>query len=114
MKKQINLIFISFVFLGINLSFSAQVEEIKFLVNGNCTMCKNRIETALNIKGIELADWDLSTHMCTISYNSDKIKEDNIHRRIALAGHDTPKYKAEEVKYQKLKSCCQYKRIYAE
>ena len=114
MKKQFKLIFISFLFLGINLSFSAQVKEIKFSVMGNCSMCEKRIENALDIKGIVLADWDVSTKICSVTFNSNEIKEDNIHRTIALAGHDTPKYKAEDVKYQSLKSCCQYKRIYSE
>ena len=114
MKKQIKLIFLSFLFIGINVCVCAQSREIKFLVNGNCTMCENRIETALNVNGVERADWDVSTKMCTVLFNSDQIKEDNIHRIIALAGHDTPKYKAEEIKYQDLKVCCQYKRIYAE
>ena len=114
MKKQIKLIFLSFLFIGINVCVCAQSREIKFLVNGDCTMCENRIETALNVNGVEHADWDVSTKMCTVLFNSDQIKEDNIHRIIALAGHDTPKYKAEEIKYQDLKVCCQYKRIYAE
>tara|TARA_B110000003_G_C16513327_1_gene482084 strand:- start:535 stop:879 length:345 start_codon:yes stop_codon:yes gene_type:complete len=114
MKKHFKLIFTSFLFLGINLSFSAQVKEIKFSVMGNCSMCENRIESALDIKGIELADWDIATKICSVTFNSNEIKEDNIHRIIALAGHDTPKYKAEDVKYQSLKPCCQYKRIYSE
>ena len=114
MNTHIKLILSAVLFFGINSATMAQSKEIKFLVNGSCTICENRIEKALNVNGIELADWDLSTHMCTVIYNSNKIKEDNIHRMIAIAGYDTPKYKAEEIKYQSIKSCCQYKRIYAE
>ena len=114
MKKQVKYIFLSFLFFGLNASLNAQSKEIKFFVSGNCSMCEKRIESALKVKGVESVDWDISTHMCTIVFKSPEISEDKIHRTIAIAGHDTPKYKAEEVKYQKLKSCCQYKRIYSE
>ncbi len=114
MKTYTKLFFLSFFFFGIHSLASAQSKEIKFLVNGNCSVCENRIEKALNVKGVEIADWDLSTHICTVKFNSNEIKEDNIHRIIAIAGHDTPKYKAEEINYQALKTCCKYKRIYTE
>lgn len=114
MKKHVKLIFLTFLFSAINVCVFAQSKNIKFIVNGNCEMCENRIETALNVNGVEHADWDVSTKICSVTYNSSKIKEDNIHRIIALAGHDTPRYKAEEIKYQELHACCKYKRIYNE
>ena len=112
MKRHLNLTILFFLFFGLTASYNAQSKEIKILVNGSCSTCENRIESALQIEGVELADWNLTTKICVVKFNSAKISEDEIHKAIALAGHDTPKYKAEEDKYQELQSICKYKRIY--
>ena len=44
-----------------SVSQSDKIRKIKFQVNGVCEMCKNRIETALDVKGIRLADWNIKT-----------------------------------------------------
>lgn len=112
MKRHSKVIFLTLLFFGLSSSYNAQSKEIKILVNASCSKCENRIEKALEIEGIEFADLDLRTNICSIKFNTSKITEDKIHRAIALAGHDTPKYKAEEDKYQELQSICKYKRIY--
>ena len=78
-------------------------------VYGNCSMCKNRIETALDTKGVKLAKWDTKTKALEVVYNSDKISEQQIHEIIAGVGHDTDKVKAKDEVYAKLPFCCLYR-----
>lgn len=84
-------------------------KTIKFEVDGNCDMCKKRIENALDVKGIKYANWDVKTKMIEVVYRTDKISEDQIHQLIAKAGHDTPKVKATKEDYNNLHGCCKYR-----
>lgn len=78
-------------------------------VYGNCSMCKNRIETALDHKGIKQAKWDTKTKNLIIVFNSEKITEQQIHEIVASAGHDTDKVKAKDEVYSGLPFCCLYR-----
>ncbi|MEI9920035.1 MAG: cation transporter [Bacteroidota bacterium] len=103
------IIFFSFILLA-NVSFAqAKIVEAKIKVYGNCTMCKKRIETALDTKGIKLASWDPKTKELTVAYNSSKISEMDIHKIIAAVGHDTDKVKAKDEVYADLPFCCLYR-----
>ena len=73
-------------------------------------MCKNRIETALDVKGIRLADWNIKTKFCRVKFNSEVISENDIYKLISRAGHDTPIYKASDEDYNNLYHCCHYVR----
>lgn len=85
-------------------------KEITFEVNGNCEMCKERIENALDMRGVKFAEWSIETHQCKIIYNPQKINEDEIHVKIAEVGHDTEKVKATNEAYNNLHGCCLYER----
>ncbi|GHM98936.1 metal transporter [Cytophagales bacterium WSM2-2] len=78
-------------------------------VYGNCSMCKKRIETALDHKGIKKAEWSPKTKELQVVYNSDKISETEIHNIIAKVGHDTDKVKAKDETYAALPFCCLYR-----
>lgn len=78
-------------------------------VYGNCTMCKKRIETALDHKGIKKADWSPKTKELQVVYNVSKISEGEIHELVAKAGHDTDKVKAKDETYASLPFCCLYR-----
>jgi hypothetical protein len=78
-------------------------------VYGNCTMCKERIETALDHNGIKLAKWDTQSKNLEVVFNSKKITEQQIHELIAEVGHDTDKVKAKNEVYGKLPFCCLYR-----
>ena len=101
---------VSFPTSGSGISQSDKIKKIKFQVNGVCEMCKNRIETALDIKGIRLADWNIKTKFCRIKFNSEVISENKIHQLIAKLGHDTSKCKATDEDYNNLYYCCHYNR----
>ena len=38
-------------------------------------MCEERIENALDIKGVKFADWSVETKMCTVKFNPEVISE---------------------------------------
>lgn len=78
-------------------------------VYGNCNMCKERIETALDVKGVKSAEWSPKTKMLEITYNTDKITLKQIHEIINKVGHDTEVSKAGDGVYKELPSCCHYR-----
>jgi copper chaperone CopZ len=86
----------------------SQTDTIK--VYGNCGMCKNRIEKTLKLEGVTSAAWSPETKLLIISYDTAKISNDEIQKKIAAVGHDTEKYVADDEVYSKLPGCCLYKR----
>lgn len=93
-----------------------QVKEISqkhemFKIAGNCEMCKDRIEkVALSLNGVKSAEWNIETKMMHVSFDSDQIKLIDIHKAIALAGHDTELEKAPDNVYNELPECCLYRK----
>lgn len=85
-----------------------KTETVK--IYGSCDMCKSTIETAGNMKNIAIVDWDKTTKMATISYDSLKTSKEQIVKRIALAGYDSDIFLAPQDTYASLPSCCQYDR----
>jgi mercuric ion binding protein len=104
------LITIISLILVCNLAFAqAKTVQSTIKVYGNCGMCKKRIETALDTKGIKQATWDSKTKDLLLVYNSSKITEMEIHQLIAAVGHDTDKVKAKDEVYADLPFCCLYR-----
>ncbi len=79
-------------------------------IDGNCDMCKSTIEKAGNLKKIAKVAWNKDTKMATLTYDAKKTNQDEILKRIALAGYDSEKFLAPDNAYAKLQSCCQYER----
>lgn len=88
---------------------NAKTESVK--IYGNCEMCEKTIETAGSVKKIANVDWNKDTKMATITYDSTKTNQDEILKRIALAGYDGDKFLAPDDVYSKLAGCCQYERV---
>jgi copper chaperone CopZ len=86
---------------------TTKTETIK--VSGNCEMCKARIEKAAKINGVSKAEWSDETKVLTLVYDPSKVKSDDVQKKIAAAGHDTEKYKADDKAYKALPACCKYK-----
>jgi len=98
------------LFIGLN-SFAqkeSKFTEINFRVEGVCGMCESRIENALDIKGIKLADWDVKTKNCRVIYKTADFKELDIHQIVADLGHTTEKVKTTPENYDNLHHCCKY------
>jgi periplasmic mercuric ion binding protein len=106
MKK---IILISLLILPF-LALAGTTKKAEFKVSGNCGMCKSRIEAAAKGDGVTSATWSQETKMLAIEYNESKVKLDDIHKRIAKAGHDTDKVKADNDTYNNLPGCCKYER----
>ena len=87
---------------------NAKTETVK--IYGNCGMCKATIEKAGNVNKVASVEWNKDTKMATLTYDSDKTNQDEILKRIALAGYDSEKFLAPDDVYAKLPGCCQYDR----
>jgi mercuric ion binding protein len=100
------------------IGFSVHAQEVKnknakveFHVNGNCEMCKKRIEkAALSVSGVKSADWHMDSGTLYLIANEQKTNVVAIQNAIAKVGHDTDVVKASKEDYDKLHACCQYER----
>lgn len=101
--------FIAIVALTLStVAFAAnKTESIK--VSGNCESCKTRIEKAAKVAGVVKAEWDQKTKALTLVYDPAKAKSDDVQKKIAAVGHDTPKFKATIAVYNALPGCCKYR-----
>jgi periplasmic mercuric ion binding protein len=89
----------------------ATLKAETFKVNGNCSMCKDRIETAaISVAGVVSANWDYKTKIIEISLDESKTNVHEVHKVIAKAGHDTEMHKAVDADYNRLHTCCKYDR----
>ena len=111
MKTKLNLpvIIILLAVLSVPALGQSTIVKANIKVYGNCSMCKKRIETALDHKGIKQAVWDIKTKNLAVVYNSSKITEQQIHEIVAGVGHDTDKVKATDEAYSSLTFCCLYR-----
>jgi mercuric ion binding protein len=82
----------------------------EFWVGGTCEHCKERIENVVDVKGVRMANYELSEHMLEITYKPSKISEDRIHEMLADAGHDTKKKMASDEAYGQINDCCKYRK----
>lgn len=92
-----------------NKSNVSDLKTVTFKVSGNCGMCESRIEKAAKIDGVNKADWNSKTKVLTLVYKPSKVKSDDIQKKIAAVGHDTPKFKATDKVYNSLPGCCKYR-----
>ena len=81
----------------------------KYKVEGNCNMCKKRIENAAFVKGVKRAEWDKKTHELTVVYKPSKTNAEAILGSVAKVGHSSDKVEANTADYKKLPECCQYR-----
>lgn len=80
-------------------------------VNGNCEMCKKRIEkAAFSIAGVKMAQYHVDDKKLHVVLNEQKCSLLDVEKAIAKAGHDTKSVKATDEVYEKLHGCCQYER----
>lgn len=109
LKKTVMAIILSLSFTVSNAQIkNEKTETVK--VFGNCGMCKTTIEKAGNIKKVVKVNWDADTKMATLTYDAEKTNQDEILKRIALAGYDSEKFLAPDDVYNNLHGCCQYDR----
>lgn len=78
-------------------------------VSGNCEMCKARIEKAAKTDGVSKAEWNIKTKTLSATFDPAKTNIETIGKKIASAGHDNEKAKADIKVYKALPGCCQYR-----
>lgn len=88
---------------------NAKTESVK--IYGNCGMCESTIEKAGNVKKVAQVEWNKDTKMATLTYDPSKTNQEEILKRIALAGYDSDQFLAPDDAYAKLPNCCQYDRV---
>ena len=90
----------------------AGIEHEMVKVSGNCSMCKDRIETAaLSVTGVVSVNWVAETQMLHLDFDGRQTNSDEIQKAVAKVGHDTEKFKAKDDIYNGLHACCLYERI---
>jgi copper chaperone CopZ len=83
--------------------------DVSFGVRGNCGMCKNTIEKAVNsLEGISKANWDRLRKKIDVSFDATKTNLDEVHKAIANSGYDTDKLNGSVDAYNNLPGCCKY------
>ena len=87
---------------------NARTETVK--IYGNCGMCQTTIEKAGKARKVAKVSWNRDTKMASVTYDSKKTNQDEILKRIALAGYDSDKFRAPDNVYANLPGCCQYER----
>lgn len=86
---------------------SSKTETLK--VSGNCDMCKARIEKAAKMDGVSKAEWNTKTKILAVTYDPAKTNMDQIGKKVAGAGHDNGKAKADDKAYGSVPDCCKYR-----
>jgi hypothetical protein len=87
---------------------NAKIETVK--IYGNCGMCKSKIDKAGSQKNIAEVVWNKDTKMATLTYDAKKTNQEEVLKKIALAGYDSDFFLAPEKVYSSLNGCCQYDR----
>jgi periplasmic mercuric ion binding protein len=110
------IIILGIMMLFISYSAQAQTKKNKNAkynveVNGNCEMCKKRIEkAAFSVPGVKSAVWHIDDHVLHLIINEDKCALIDVKKAVAKVGHDTDEVKATKEEYEKLHGCCLYER----
>lgn len=110
--KLISQILVAFTLL-VSSTSNAQIKNTKtetIKIYGNCDLCKGMIEKAGNLKKTAAVTWNKDTQMATLTYDTGKTNQEEILKRIALAGFDSEKFLAPDDIYASLPECCHYSR----
>ncbi|HEY0354923.1 MAG TPA: hypothetical protein VGC29_01895 [Flavisolibacter sp.] len=111
--KTLQLLFASVFCIALSVSVNAQEKAETIKVNGECGMCKSKIEKAAKGAGATYAVWDVEKKELSVKYNSTSSNAAKIEKAVAAVGYDTQNEKATEEAYNKLHECCKYERTSA-
>jgi periplasmic mercuric ion binding protein len=89
---------------------SGSTVKSTFKVWGNCETCKETIEGSLQAEGISEASWNVESKMLSVTYDTTKVKLDQVQKNVAAVGYDNIKYKGDDKAYDNLPECCKYDR----
>lgn len=106
------------VLIALTMGISANAQEQKkknakhdIEVQGNCEMCKKRIEkAAYAVSGVKSAEWHQDDQTLHVLINEEKTSTLKVSQAVAKAGHDTKQVRATDEDYNRLHTCCSYDR----
>lgn len=75
------LFYVVTLFICVNI-FAQNIGRKSFKVKGNCTMCKERIETVARKMGAIEPVWEAKTQTLVFNIDSEKISSDSILKEI--------------------------------
>jgi len=88
----------------------SQQKMVSYQVAGACEMCRDRIEeVSLKTIGVKSAFWNIKTGKLSLEISNDRFNEEELHKNLAFAGHDTEKAIAPDDIYESLPACCHYR-----
>ena len=90
-------------------SFGQGAIEWEFTAKGCCMMCEDRIESALDVPGVRVAEWNPNTEKVFVVYKPKKVSPEALERLVADAGHDTESLTASDEVYAGIPDCCKYR-----
>ncbi len=80
-------------------------------VKGNCEQCKERIESAVDIKGVKHAEWNKKTQILSVTYKPSVVSIDKIINKVLKVGHDVDTLHGDDKAYNALPDCCKYRTV---
>lgn len=89
------------------------VSKASYYVKGNCDMCKARIEKASKDAGALSAEWKADEQKLYLELDPAKTTAEKVLQKVADAGHDNEKFKADDKTYSDLPACCHFDRTTA-
>lgn len=116
--KTVKIIIVAFLAIALGSNLYAQMHDHSKMTNsktetlqvsGNCDMCKARIEKAAKVDGVSKAEWSTKTKTLSVTFDPAKTTMDKVGKKVAGAGHDNEKMKADDKIYGSLPKCCQYR-----
>lgn len=88
-------------------TLSYHVIHTYLIVQGNCDICKDRIEkAALSVNGVCFANWNISDGKLSLTFDPHKTDMDEISLAITHIGHDTNLHKASHDVQGQMQDCC--------
>ena len=112
MKKIILILLVAFSY-GVSaqeVHEKSKKKKTAMTVNGNCEMCKARIEkSCLKTTGVKYAQWDVNSKQLNLIFNEYMTSKDEIQQSILKVGHDVDSLTANPDSYKELHTCCQYR-----
>ena len=90
------------------MSYAGKASKIIIKTSGQCGMCKEKIETALNgINGVFSSYYNEANSKVTIKYDASKTTPSALRIVISKTGYDADDVSPEKVAYDALPKCCQ-------
>jgi periplasmic mercuric ion binding protein len=108
--KSIKILSLAVAFTALSCTSNAQSKTETYKVNGNCGMCKSKIEKAAKEAGAKDASWDMDKKELTVTYKTSSTNAAKIQQKVAESGYDNAGFKATTDAYNKLHGCCKYNR----